>query len=238
MDELSQYVETVRFLMSSTRKLSEAFQESDARIRRGFTDVASDVEDIERRLVHVEAQLTNVRDLSLGLQRGQAPALPLEAATAEHVIPILNLPVETILEVYTEAPALLEPFSRPCSVTARTLNGETDVIELEVTTHGNSWSLETADSEWLLIPRPGLLERRHQLQSLERLFVINGTQDLPSTLQLIRPALLVPVVAGCRWQLAEKGLLDANPDPTRVTIIGQLVKLEKRLSALEDAAKA
>jgi len=81
MDELSQYVETVRFLMSSTRKLSEAFQESDARIRRGFTDVASDVEDIERRLVHVEAQLTNVRDLSLGLQRGQAPALPVEPAT-------------------------------------------------------------------------------------------------------------------------------------------------------------
>jgi hypothetical protein len=238
MDELSQYVETVRFLMSSTRKLSEAFQESDARIRRGFTDVASDVEDIVRRLVHVEGQLTNVRDLSLGLQRGQAPALPVEPATAEHVIPILNLPVETILEVYTEAPALLEPFSRPCSVTARTLNGETDVIELEVTTHGNTWSLETADSEWLLIPRPGLLERRHQLQSLERLFVINGTQDIPSTLQLIRPALLVPVVAGCRWQLAEKGLLDANPDPTRVTIIGQLAKLEKRLSALEDAAKA
>jgi len=179
MDELSQYVETVRFLMSSTMKLGEAFQESDARIRRGFTDVASDVEDIERRLVHVEAQLTNVRDLSLGLQRGQAPALPLEAATAEHVIPILNLPVETILEVYTEAPALLEPFSRPCSVTARTLNGETDVIELEVTTHGNSWSLEIADSEWLLIPRPGLLERRHQLQSLERLFVINGYPSPP-----------------------------------------------------------
>lgn len=68
--------------------------------------------------------------------------------------------------------------------------------------------------------------------------MINGTQALPSTLQLIRPALLVPVVAGCRWQLAEKGLVDANPDPTRVTIIGQLVKLEKRLSALEDAAKA
>jgi hypothetical protein len=61
-------------------KLSEAFQEPDARIRRGFTDVASDVEDIERRLVHVEGQLTNVRDLSLGLQRGQAPALPVEPA--------------------------------------------------------------------------------------------------------------------------------------------------------------
>jgi len=111
-------------------------------------------------------------------------------------------------------------------------------IELEVTTHGNSWSLATADSEWLLIPRPGLHERSHQLQSLERLFVINGTQALLSTLQLIRPALLVPVVRVCRWLLAEKGLLDANPDPTRVTIIGQLAKLEKRLSALEDAAKA
>ena len=94
MDDLSKYLENVRFLMSSTRKLSEAFQESDARIRRVFADVASDVEDIERRLVHVEAQLTNVRDLSLGLQREQVPALPVEPASAEHVIPVLNLPVE------------------------------------------------------------------------------------------------------------------------------------------------
>ncbi len=67
MDDLSKYVETVRFLMSSTRKLSEAFQESDARIGRELADVASDLKDIERRLVHVEAQLTNERDLSLTL---------------------------------------------------------------------------------------------------------------------------------------------------------------------------
>ena len=159
------------------------------------------------------------------------------AATAKHVIPVLNLPVETILEAYTAAPVLLEPCSRPCYVTARILYGETDAIELEVTTHGNSWSLETADSEWLLIPRPGLLERRHQPQSLERLFVVNGTQALPSTLQLIRPALLEPVVAACRWQLAEKGLLDASPDPTRVSITGRPANLEERLSALEGAAK-
>jgi hypothetical protein len=233
MDDVARYVETVRYLMTSTRKLSEAFQESDVRIRRGFTNVASDIEDVERRLAQVEAQLINVRDLSLGLQREQAPAFPTETATANVVIPALNLPVDTIIEVYASAPVLLEPFSRPCSVTARSLNGEIDSTELEVTTYGTTWSLETADSEWLLIPRPGLLERRHQLQSLERLFVINGIQALPATLQLVRPALVEPVVAGCRWQLTEKGLLDASPDPTRVSFAGQLARLEERLSVLE-----
>jgi hypothetical protein len=236
MVDLSKYVESVRLLMSSTRKLSEAFQKSDARIKRGIADIASDVEDIERRLVHVEAQLTNARDLSLVMRRRQAPLLPVEPATAENVIPVLNLPIQTILEVYTSAPALLEPFSRPCSVTARTLNGETDAIEVEVSTHGTSWSLETTEAGWLLIPRPGLLERRHQLQSLKRLYVVNGTQALPSTLQLLRPAILKPVVAGCRWQLAEKGLLDASTDPTRLSIAGQLAKIEERLSALEGSA--
>ena len=233
MDDVARYVETVRYLMTSTRKLSEAFQESDVRIRHGFTNVASDIEDVERRLAQVEAQLINVRDLSLGLQREQAPAFPTETATANVVIPALNLPVDTIIEVYASAPVLLEPFSRPCSVSARSLNGEIDSTELEVTTYGTTWSLETADSEWLLIPRPGLLERRHQLQSLERLFVINGIQALPATLQLVRPALVEPVVAGCRWQLTEKGLLDASPDPTRVSFAGQLARLEERLSVLE-----
>jgi hypothetical protein len=238
MDELDKYVETVRFLMSSTRKLSEAFQESEARVRRGFGDVASDVEDIERRLANVEAQLTNVRDLSLGLQREQTTELPVAPATAQQVIPALNLPVEMIVEVYASAPALLEPFSRPCSVTARTLNGESHSIELEVTTQGNTWSLETAESDWLLIPRPGMLERRHQIQSLERLFIVHGGEALPATIQLVRPAVLESVVAGHRWQLAEKGLLDATPDPTKVSLAGQLSRIEKRLSALEGSAQA
>jgi hypothetical protein len=236
MVDLSKYVESVRILMSSTRKLSEAFQKSDARIKRGIADIRSDVEDIERRLVDVEAQVTNARDLSLVMQRKQAPLLPVEPSTTENIIPVLNLPIQTLLEVYTSAPVLLEPFSRPCSVTARTLNGEIDAIEVEASTHGTSWSLETAEAGWLLIPRPGLLERRHQLQSLERLYVVNGTQALPSTLQLLRPAILEPVVAGCRWQLTEKGLLDASADPTRLSIAGQLAKLEERLSALEGAA--
>lgn len=81
------------------------------------------------------------------MQRGQAPTLPDEPATAEHVIPVLNLPDETIIEVCTAALVLMEPFSRPSDATVRILNCETDAIELEVTTHGNSWSIETADSE-------------------------------------------------------------------------------------------
>jgi hypothetical protein len=48
--------------MASTRKLSDAFQDSESRVRRGFSDVAEDVEEIEQCLAAVEAQLVGIRD--------------------------------------------------------------------------------------------------------------------------------------------------------------------------------
>jgi hypothetical protein len=96
-----------------------------------------------------------------------------------------------------------------------------------------TWVLETAESNWLLIPRPGLLERRHQIQSLERLFDIQGTEHFPATLQLVKPAVLEAVVSGQRWQLVERGVLDQNADPTKVSISERLRLLELRMSLLE-----
>jgi hypothetical protein len=153
--------------------------------------------------------------------------------TADRVIPALNLPLEKIIDVYVSAPILLEPFSRPCALTAKTLNGETASIELEVTPQAMTWVLETSDLGWLLIPRPGLLERAHQLQSLQRLFDVQGGDYLPSQLQLLRPALLESVVLGQKWQLIEPGILDANPDPTQVSFGERLSKIEERIAFLE-----
>lgn len=70
-------------------------------------------------------------DLSLSVQRERAPELPVDDATANRVIPALNLPLETILDVYVSAPIQLEPFSRLCALTARALNDQTDSVELE-----------------------------------------------------------------------------------------------------------
>ena len=234
MDDIDRLIETVRFLTASTRKLSDSFQDSEARVRRGFTDVGGDVEELEQRLATIEAQLLGISDLSLSLNRERAPELPVDATT-DRVIPTLNLPLETILDVYVSAPVLLEPFSRPCALSARTLNDQTDSVELEVTAHAMTWVIETADLGWLLIPRPGMLERTHQLQSLKRLFVINGGESLPAILQLLRPAVLASVVLGQKWQLVEPGILDARPDPTQVSFGERLIKIEDRLAALEQS---
>lgn len=233
MDDIDRLINTVRFLTSSTRKLSDSFQDSEARVRRGFTEVGGDVEELERRLAAIEAQLLVISDLSLSLQRERAPDLPVVDATSDRVIPALNLALETILDVYVSAPVLLEPFSRPCALSARTLNDQSDSVELELTAHAMTWVIETADLGWLLIPRPGLLERTHQLQSLRRLFEIKGGENLPATLQLLRPAVLESVVLGQKWQLLEPGFLDARPDPTQVSFVERLIKIEDRLAALE-----
>jgi hypothetical protein len=235
MDDMDDLVESVRSLMSSTRRLSEFFQDSESRVRRGFDGVRQDVEDIVQRLAGIEVQLTDIRDLSLVRVRDHSPGLPVVASTADRTIPTLNLSMDMILDVYSSAPVLLEPFTRPCSLTARTLTGVIDSVELEVTANATTWVLETTEAVWLLIPRPGFLERRHQVQSLERLFEIHGGNDLPVTLQLVRPAVLESVVAGQRWQLIEKGLLDSNPDPTKVSIGERLSQIEHRLSAFEEA---
>ena len=233
MEQYERLVETVRFLMASTKKLSDAFQDSESRVRSSFENVARDVEEIERRLESVEEQLVEQRDVSLVIRRSSAPELPTTLSSSARVIPVLNLSVEMIADIYVSAPVLLEPFARPCSLTARTLNGQTDEIELEVASQAMTWVLETAEASWILIPRPGLLERRHQLQSLERLFDIDGTGPLPAMLQLVKPAVLEAVVAGQRWQLVERGLLGQTADPTRVSLRERLSQLEHRLSVLE-----
>jgi hypothetical protein len=233
MDDMDRLVENMRFLAASTRKLSDSFQDAEARVRRGFSDVAGDVEELERRLAAVESQLLGISDLSISLQRERSSELPPVEATADRLIPALNLPLETILDVYICAPVLLEPFSRPCAVSARTLTDQTDSVELEISAHAMTWVIETGDLGWLLIPRPGMLERTHQLQSLTRLFVIDGADCLPAALQLRRPALLESVVLGQKWQLVEKGILDANPDPTQVSLNERFLKIENRVATLE-----
>ena len=63
MEQYDRLVETVRFLMASTKKLSDAFQDSQKRIRSSFENVARDVEEIERRLERAEDLLVEQQDI-------------------------------------------------------------------------------------------------------------------------------------------------------------------------------
>jgi hypothetical protein len=231
-------LETVKFLLTSIKKLSDTYVESEGKIKRGFAGVESDVDELRRRLEWLERQWEERAGSSEGEGEGSRALavetqLPVALGTEEFRVPVLNLSVESILEVYANTPILLEPFSRPCSLTGRTLSGEIEAVELEVFAQGSTWVVESQPGGWLLFPRPGSLERKTSLQSLERLYAIEGVRQLPALLHLVRPAQLDAVVVGQRWQLREKGELSVTPDPLRVGVTERMASLEQRLAYLE-----
>jgi len=234
MADVDKILESVRFLLSSVKKLSDSFIDTEQKLTRSFDSVATDVADLQERIEWLEKHLVDLSDGALtSVRQLAATELPVRPDSADRVVPALNLPKDALLDVYESTPVLLEPFCRPCSVSARTLSGEIAEVELEVFPQGTTWALEIIDKAWLLVPRPGTLERRTQLQSLERLYDIEGVQELPAILHLIQPAKAEAVVHGRRWQLKEKGSLSVNPDPLKSSISERLSNLEQRLARLE-----
>ena len=237
-------VEAIKFLLESVKKLSDKFVDSDNRMKRSFDGVAQDMNDHSSRLAWLERQseeraaaaVSSTASGSAGTGARTAVAetqLPVLRGTEEFRVPVLNLPVETIVEVYANTPILLEPFSRPCSLTGRTLSGEIEAVELEIFTQGSTWVVESQPGGWILFPRPGSLERKASLHSLERIYEIEGVKQLPVLLHLVSPALVDAVEVGKRWQLKEKGQLSVSPDPLRVGLTDRMAKMEERLAQLE-----
>jgi hypothetical protein len=234
MADVDKILESVKFLLSSVKKLSDSFIDTEQKLSRSFKSVATDVADLHERVECLEKQLVDLTDRALAsFRQSVAPELPVRPDSADRVVPALNLPKDALLDVYESTPVLLEPFSRPCSVSGRTISGEIDEVELEVFAQGTTWALEIIDKAWLLVPRPGTLERRTQLHSLERLYDIEGVKELPAILHLIQPAKAEAVVHGRRWQLKEKGVLSVNPDPLIASTSDRLAQLEQRLVRLE-----
>jgi hypothetical protein len=229
-----QVLESVKFLLKSVRQLSDRFRDTNDKLQRGFEGVEADVADLSARLEVIEKELVNVSDGLHLPQGGQAaPELPVRPGTEDMVVPALNLPLEDVIDTYATTPVLLEPFCRPCSLSGRTLSGEIEQVELEIFSQGSTWALELLEEAWVLLPRPGSLERRAQMQTLERLFEIEGVDELPATLHLHRPATALAIQHGRRWTLRERGLLSVTPDPLRRSTSRQLRDLEERLGRLE-----
>jgi hypothetical protein len=234
-------IDTIRFLLESVKKVRDTLVDSENKVKRGFDGVANDIDGLRHRLEWLERRLEEPPNASgeegspgawtgLGVEARQ---LPMVEGTAQFRVPVLNLSMAKILEVYAEAPQLLEPFSRPCSLSGRTLSGDLDEVELEAFAQGSTWVVENQTEGCLLIPRPGSLERKTSLQSLERLFAIEGARQLPVLLHLIEPALVDAVEMGRRWQLRQRGQLSVSSDPLRVDLSNRFASLEQRLSRLE-----
>ena len=231
-------VDSIKFLLNSVSKLSDRFLESNEATKRSFTHVRQDVDDLLDRLGRLESDLIGWRDQQLKAAEHSPtrhPELPVKPGQEKIMIPALNLPLDGILETYRTSPSLLQPFARACSVSGRTLSGMISEVELEVFAQGTTWIIETQDGEFLLFPRPGLLSRRSQIQSLERLFEIEAEAEPPAVLDLLEPGRVNVVEYGRRWYLGAKGRLGLQSDPLQVSLENRLRQLESRLKAIEEA---
>lgn len=237
MAEDDKIVQSIKFLLKSVKQLSDRFLQADTKQNQAINAIHGDLSDLRERMEQLgRSQPEGVATSSPIGGRSSTPELPVRPDTASRLIPALNLSLEAILDVYANTPVLLEPFARPCGVSGRTLSGEIEAVELESFAQGTTWALETLDDGWLLVPRPGILERITQLQTLERLYDVDGSRDLPAVLHLIRPALTESVVFGRRWQLKAKGVLSTTADPLKASPWARLAQLEQRLAKLEASA--
>lgn len=218
--------DAIDFLLESLLKVSDTV----VGLRDRLQAIEDRLQGLEQRQLDLDDQLRLQRQGGL-----EAPALPVRAGSEERPVPTLNLPLEKVLEVYAESPQLLTPFVRPCALTARSLQGPPEPVELELMLQGNYWMLELGDQSCWLLPRPGLLERSGQLASLERLFSIKERRPLPAELQLLSPARALASEQGRRWVLQESGVLTMQLDPLRQPLVRQLSEFQERLANLEQS---
>ena len=225
-------IDSVKFLLKGVRQLSDRFVETNENIARSFEKVSKNIGDLSDRIDQIEAELQNLRDQELIAvdSSRRSPELPVRSDQQDLVIPVLNLPIEAILDVYRNTPVLLQPFARACSVSGRTLSGTISEVELEVFAQGTTWIIETQDGDWMLFPRPGLLQRQTQIESLGRFFEVQAEPPLPAELDLLMPGTATVVQHGRRWYLKEKGEIGVHSDPLQRSLELRIRLLEQRLS--------
>lgn len=229
-------METVDLLVRSLRQLSDRFLENNEKLSRSFEAVRADIDDLSHRLEAIEQELLAQRDRDLLAADAAVAAiaprqLPVASDQEERLIPALNLPLEGLLDAYRSAPVLLQPFARPCSISGRSLSGTVKEVELEAFAQGSTWMIALDDGSWWLLPRPGLLSRASQRQSLQRFFELSDPGEGPAELELLQPAEAIAVEYGRRWLLRAKGRIGLQADPLQRS-------LEQRLRALELALAA
>jgi len=236
--ESEKIVESVKFLLKSVRQLSDRFVEANDGISTTFDNVFSDVNELRIRLQELDEALVNLRDQQLigGTAVRPAPELPVSEAHKDKAVPALNLPNEAVLDVYRNTPALLEPFSRPCSVSGKTLSGELDEVELEVFAQGTTWIIEMQTGDWVMVPRPGMLQRQTQLDGLSRLFNVIDEAALPAEFELLSFSTAPVIEHGRRWYLKAKGDIGVVSNPLEQSLEQRLRRIEDQLQSLTKSA--
>ena len=231
-------VESVKFLLKSVRQLSDRFVEANEGISTTFDNVMSDVKELKTRLQSLDEGFADIRDQQLISGEGSrgAPELPTSAEQRDKVFPVLNLPNEAVLDVYRNTPALLEPFARPCSVSGKTLSGELDEVELETFAQGTTWAIELQNGDWVLVPRPGMLQRQAQLEGLGRIFNVLDEAALPAEVELLSFSTATVVEHGRRWYLKERGDIGVLSNPLEQSLETRLRRIEDQLGLRQNSS--
>jgi len=231
-------VESVKFLLKSVRQLSDRFVEANEGISTTFDNVMSDVKELKTRLQSLDEGFAEIRDQQLISGEGSrsAPELPTSAEQRDKVFPVLNLPNEAVLDVYRNTPALLEPFARPCSVSGKTLSGELNEVELETFAQGTTWAIELQNGDWVLVPRPGMLQRQTQLDGLSRIFNVVDEAVLPAEVDLLSFSTATVVEHGRRWYLKEKGDIGVLSNPLEQSLETRLRRIEDQLGLRQNSS--
>ena len=223
-------VESVKFLLKSVQQLSDRFVASNQGISSTF-------EEIIKRLGKVEERLGNIHDeqlLNTSVTR-RPPELPVSISSHSRLVHILNVPDDSVLDIYSSTPALLEPFARPCSLSGKTLSGEIDKIELEAFAQGTVWIIELQSGEWVLVPRPGALHRQTQLDGLARIFDLDIQGELPANIDMLAFATATVIEHGARWYLKDKGKIGIHTDPLSQSLENRLHAIENKIALIQNS---
>lgn len=176
--------------------------------------------DLENRLFHLENPQPGI--LGADEFRAYGQGEPTEI--------LLDLPLNKLLEIYQEAPSILEPLCQRAA-----LLPDTDILERNAL--GNYWVLQLENQGFYLLPRPGDMKRLAQLESLEKLFELDGAAQIREDFCLQRPATLQLLQRHRRWQLQEKGSLAWGPSPLGWRWNEQLQSLRDQYAQLLDRAE-
>ena len=223
-------VESVKFLLKSVQQLSDRFVASNQGISSTF-------EEMMKRLSKLEERLGDIQDeylLDSSITRRQ-PELPVAEFSNSRFVHILNVPEDSVLDIYRSTPALLEPFARPCSLSGKTLSGEIDQIELEVFAQGAIWIIELQNGAWVLVPRPGTLERQTQIDGLARIFDLDTQGELPANIDMLTFATATVIEHGARWYLKDKGKIGIYTDPLSQSLENRLRAIENKIDLIQNS---
>lgn len=178
-------LDTLKFLLKDTRKLSEQFTE----FKQQLNDTIADLED---RIEKIEENQFNAGAFAVG------------NSSHEEVEYLLDLPLARIVDIYNEVPQLLDIICRRVAVS---VNDTSSRPILERNNQGNYWVFQLREQGFFLLPRFGSFVRMAALESLEKLFEIVG--EIPSSgnyeFVVKQPAKLEVWKRNQRWQLASNG---------------------------------